>query len=208
MFRSEEVQHTFKTVQDNIFIHGTELSIENRRIINNAINLARKITIVYATFQTIAAFVFLVDPMFTFEVMLQRHNATNISSERVVYNRTLPVRFWTTLDLTRSKQFEFTHLYTYTVLQGSAITLYSVAIETFCMTTFIYLTGQFELLCYSIRNASEKVKYRIEKRQHSSGGSNGITKRLKFTADKKTKIQYSRADTELAGSAKGKGNNI
>jgi len=206
MFRSDEVQHIVKTVQENFFIHGTELSIENRKIIKNAIKLARQFTVAYLTFQTTVSVVFLVGPMFTFDVMLQTHNTTNISSKTVVYDRKLPVRFWTPLDVTRSPQFEF--VYTYSVLVGCAITLYSVATEIFCVTTFIYLTGQFELLCDSIRNASEKVKYRIEKIQHSSAGSNGINKRLEFTADKKTKILYSRADNESVISARGKGNII
>ena len=149
---------------------------------------------------------YLVGPQIFFDVMLQTHNTTNISSETVVYDRKLPVRFWTPLDVTRSPQFELA--YTYTVLAGCAITLYSAAVEIFCVTTFIYLTGQFELLCDSIRNASEKVKYRIEKIQHSSAGSNGTNKRLEFTADKKTKIQYSRADNESVISARGKGNII
>jgi hypothetical protein len=204
MFRSDEVQHIVKTVQENFFIHGTELSIENRKIIKNAIKQARQFTIAYATFQTIAVFVFFFGPLFTFDVMLQTHNITNISSETVVYDRKLPVPFWTPLDVTRSPQFEFA--YTYTVLVGSICSLYTVAIEVFCVTTFIYLTGQFELLCDSIRNASEKVKYRIEERQHSSAGSNGINKRREFTSDKKTKNQYSRADTESVSSAKGKEN--
>ena len=206
MFRSDEVQHIVKTVQENFFIHGTELSIENRRIIKNVIKQARQFTVAYLTLRTIVLVVFLVGPLITFDVMLQTHNATNFSSETIVYDRKLPIRFWTPLDVTRSPQFELA--YTYSVLVGCIFTLYSAAIDIFCVTTFIYLTGQFELLCDSIRNASEKVKYRIEKIQHSSAGSNGINKRLEFTADKKTKILYSRADTESAGSAKGKGNNI
>jgi hypothetical protein len=206
LFRSDEVQHIVKTVQENFFIHGTELSIENRKIIKNVIKQAKQFTVAYATFMTTSTVVFLVGPLITFDVMLQTHNATNFSSETVVYDRKLPVRFWTPLDVTRSPQFE--SAYTYTVLAGCAVTLYTVGIETFCVTTFIYLTGQFDLLCDSIRNASEKVKYRIDKRRHSSADSNGITKRLEFTSDKKTKIQYSRADTESVSSARGKGNII
>jgi hypothetical protein len=93
-------------------------------------------------------------------------------------------------------------------LTGSVSTLTLVGIEAFCMTTFIYLTGQFELLCDSIRNASEKVKYRLEKRQQSSAGSNGINSRPEFTSDKNTKVQISRANTDSVSSAKGKGNII
>jgi len=160
MFRSDEVQHIVKTVEENFFIHGTELSIENKKIIKNAIKLARQLTVAYATIQTTVTVVFLDGPLFTFHVMLQTHNTTNISSETAVYGRKLPVRIWTTLDVTRSPQFEVA--YTYVVIAGSTMTMYSVAIEIFCVTTFIYITGQFELLCDSIRNASEKVKYRIK----------------------------------------------
>jgi hypothetical protein len=206
MFRSDEVQHIIKTVQENFFIHGTELSIENRKIIQNVIKQARQFTVAYLTFQTTVSIVFLVSPLFTFDVMPQTHNATNIITKTVVYERKLPVRFWTPLDVTRSPQFEF--VYTYTVLAGYVISVYSVAVEIFCVTTFIYLTGQFELLCDSIRNASEKVKHRIEERQHSSAGSNGINSRLEFRADKNTKIQYSRADTKSVSSEQGKGNII
>jgi len=206
LFRRDEVQHIVKTVQENFFIHGNELSIENRRIIKNIIKQARQFTVALATIQATSMFVMLVGPLFTLDVTLQTHNATNISSETVVNDRKLPVRFWTPLDVTRSPQFELA--YTYSVLVGCIFTLYSAAIDIFCVTTFIYLTGQFELLCDSIRNASEKVKYRIEKIQHSSAGSNGINKRLEFTVDKKTKIQYSRADNESVTSARGNGNII
>ena len=204
VFRSDEIQHIFKTVQENFFIHGTELSIENKKIIKNAIKLARKITIAYVTVQTPVWVVFLFGPMISFDITLQTHNTTNISSETFVYDRTLPIRFWIPLDVTRSPQFEIA--YTYIVLIGCINAVNLGGIEIFCITTFIYLTGQFELLCDSIRNASEKVKYRLDKRQQSSAGSNGINKRLEFTSDKKTKIRYSRTNTDSVSSAKGKGN--
>ena len=204
VFRSDEVEHIVKTVQENFFIHGTELSIENRKIIKNAMKLARKITIAYVTVQTTVAVMFFFSPLFIFNVTLQTHNTTNISSETLVYNLKLPIQFWTPLDLSQIPQFGIA--YTYWALAGVVCTLNLVGIETFCMTTFIYLTGQFELLCDSIRNASEKVKYRLDRRQHSSAGSNGINKRLEFTSDKKTKIHYSRANTDSVSSAKGKGN--
>ena len=206
VFRGDEVQHIVKTVQENFFIHGTELSIENRNIIKNAMKLARKITISYLTLQTIVWFVFLFGPLVSFDVMLQTHNSTNLSSETVVYDRKLPVQIWTPLDVTRSPQFEIA--YTYTILTGSISTLNLVGTEIFCMTTFIYLTGQFELLCDSIRNASENVKYRLDKRQHSSADSNGTNKRLEFTSDKKTKFQHSSSNTESVHSANGNGNII
>jgi len=47
MFRSDEVRHILKTVQENFFIHGTELSTENRKIIKNAVKLARQLTVAY-----------------------------------------------------------------------------------------------------------------------------------------------------------------
>jgi hypothetical protein len=206
MFRSDEVQHIVKTVQENFLIHGTKLSIENRNIIKNAIKQARQFTVAYLTMRTIVLVVFLVGPLITFDVMLQTHNTTNISSETIVCDRKLPVRIWTPLDVTQSPHFEIA--YTYIVLTVSISTLNWVVTDIFCLTTLIYLTGQFELLCDSIRNASEKVKYRIEGKQHSSAGSNGINKRREFTADKKTKIRYSRADTKSIISGKGKGNII
>jgi hypothetical protein len=129
MFRSDEVQHIVKRVQEIFFIHGTELSIKIRRIIKNAIKLARQFTVAYATFQTTVLVVFLVGPLFTSDLMLQAHNTTNISSKTVVYEQKLPVRFWTKLDVTRSPQFEIA--YTYTELVVCAITLYSVQLRYF-----------------------------------------------------------------------------
>jgi hypothetical protein len=206
VFRGDEVQHIVKTVQENFFIHGTELSIENRKIIENAMKRARKITIGYLTLQTIVWVVFLFGPLISFDVVLQTHNTTNINSETVVYDRKLPIPFWAPMDVTRSPQFEIA--YAYLVLMGSINSLNVVGIETFCMTNFIYLTGQFELLCDSIRNASEKVKYRIDNRHRSSADSNGTNKSLEITSHKKAKIQLSRANTDLLSSAKGKGNII
>jgi hypothetical protein len=204
--RSDEVQHIVKTVQENFFIFGTELSTENRNIIKNTMKLARKITVAYATMQLSTIVVFMFGPLASFSVMLHTHNATNISSETLVYDRKLPLQFWIPLDVTRSPQFEIA--YVYVVIAGFMNTWNVVGIEAFCMTTFIYLTGQFELLCDSIRNASEKVKYRPDDRQHSSAGNDGINKHLKFTSDKKTEIQYSKANTDSVISAKGKVNII
>jgi hypothetical protein len=206
MFRSDEVQHVVKTVQENFFIHGTELSTENRNIIKNTMKLAKKITVAYATMQASATAVFLFGPLTSFSVMLQTHNATNISSATSVYDRKLPLQLWFPLDLTRSPRFEIA--YTYLVLTALMNLWNIVGIEAFCMTTFIYLTGQFELLCDSIRNASEKVKYRLDERQHSTPDSDGINKRLEFTSDKKIKIQYSKANVDSVISAKGKVNLI
>ena len=62
IFRSDEVQRIFKTVQENFFIHGTELSIENRKIIKDVMKLGRQLTVAYATLQTTVSFVFLFSP--------------------------------------------------------------------------------------------------------------------------------------------------
>jgi hypothetical protein len=204
MFRGDEIQHFVQTVQKNFFIHGTELSTENRKIIKNTMKLSRKITVAYATMSTVVWVLFLTGPLTSFGVMLQTHNTTNISSETLVYGRKLPVQIWTPLDLTRSPQYAIA--YVYVMLSGGVSSLILVGTETFCITTFVCLTGQFELLCDSIRNASEKVKYRLEKKRQSSAGNNGINRRLKFTSDKKTKIQYSRANIDSVSSANGKGN--
>ena len=200
MLRGDEVQLIVKMIQDNFFIHGTELSTENRKIIKHTMKLARKVTVAYATLQMTVGAVFIFGPLTSFDVVLQTHNTTNKSSESLVYDRNLPIQLWIPLDITRSPQFEIA--YTYVALAGFANSANMVGIEIFCMTNFIYLTSQFELLCDSIRNASEKVKYRLHKRQHSAAGS------LEFTSDKKTKIQYPRANTDSVSSAKGKGNII
>jgi hypothetical protein len=152
IFRGDEVQHIVKTVQENFFFFFFELSIENSKIIKKTIKQARKITIAYSTLLIIVYFGFLAGPLINFDVMLQTHNTTNMSSETVVYDRKLPVRFWTPLDVTRSPQFEITYMYV--ALAGFTITVNYVATEIFCVTTFIYLTSQFALLCESIRNAS------------------------------------------------------
>jgi hypothetical protein len=112
MFRSDKVQHIVTTVQENFFIHGTELSIENRKIIKYGIKLLRKITIAYLTLQTSVWVVYLAGPQISFDVMLQTHNTTNISSETVVYERKLPLRIWIPLDVTRSPQFNKFHNHT------------------------------------------------------------------------------------------------
>jgi hypothetical protein len=111
IFRSDEVQHIVKTVQENFFIHGTELSIENRKIIKNVMKLARKITIAYSTIQTTSWVVFLLGPLISFDVTLQTHNTTNISSKKLVYDRKLPIQLWIPLDVTRSPQFEIAYMY-------------------------------------------------------------------------------------------------
>ena len=203
IFRSDEVQRIVKTVQENFFIHGTELSIENRKIIKDVMKLGRQLTVAYATLQTTVSFVFLFSPRCLPSMYYFRHTIQQtLALKRLFMPRSCLFKFWTPLDLTQTPQFGM--VYTYWAVTGFICTVNLVRTETFCMTTFIYLTGQFELLCDSIKNASEKVKYRLDKRQHSSAGSNGINKRLEFTSDKKTKIQYSTAKADSVSSAKGK----
>ncbi|XP_033609946.1 uncharacterized protein LOC117282825 [Cryptotermes secundus] len=71
-----------------------------------------------------------------------------------------------------------------------------VGIEAFLMTTFIYLTGQFELLCDSIRNASQRVTYRLNQRQLASAGGDDINELHDFMSDKEKKNRYSNGNTE------------
>jgi hypothetical protein len=204
MFRADEIQHVVRMAQENFFIHGTELSTENRKIIKNTMKLARKITVAYATMTAFAWVMFLLSPLASFDAMPQTQNTTNISSDPPVHDLKLPIQCWTPLDVTRSPQYEI--VYMYVAVTGCVCSLTLVGVESLCMTGFVYLAGQFELLCDSIRNASEKVKYRLDKRRKPSAGSVGINRRLQFASDKKTNIQYSRANTGSVSSAKGKGN--
>jgi hypothetical protein len=201
IIRGDEVQHIVKTVQENFFIHETELSIENRKIIKNTISQARKMTIAYVTIYALAIVVFLLSPLISFDAILQTHNATNISSETLVYDRKLPLQLWTPLDVTRSPQFEIA--YTYVAISISINAVNITGIDVFCITTFLYLTGQFELLCDSLRNASERVEYRLHERTHSSTCNDRINKHLDLTSDK-TAIRLSKANTDSVVSAKGK----
>lgn len=197
LFRSEEVNHIVQTIQENFIIHGSELSTENRQIIRNTIKLARKVVIAYATMQTSSLATYtILGPLISFSVPLQTQNATNISYETRISDRKLPFELWFPVDVSQYPRFEIA--YVYLSATGIVNSWSVVAIEVFCMTTFIYIAGQFELLSDSIRNASERVIYRLNEIQHSSASIDDIDTPQKFTSDKKMKIQYSNANTELS----------
>jgi hypothetical protein len=196
LFRSEEVSHIVQAVQDNFIIHKTELSTENRQIIRNTINLARKITLAYGTMQTSSMCIYIIlGPLISFALQPHNQNATNISSDTSISDRKLPFQIWFPVDVTESPRFEIAYIY---LSATGCINTWSImGIEILCMTTFIYVAGQFELLCDSIRNASERVINRLNEKQHSSAGIDNIHTTQKFAFDKKKmKINYSNAYTE------------
>jgi hypothetical protein len=195
LFRHDEVQHITNTVQENFIIHGSELSTENRNIIKNTVKSARRVTIAYATMNISSLIIYtILGPLISAKVPFHTQNATNISSESHVSNRKLPFETWFPVDVTHSPRFEIAYMY----LSITAVvnTCNFVGIEVFLMTTFIYITGQFELLCDSIRNASERVTYRLNQRQLASADSDDINESNEFTSDKQKKIGFSDGNTE------------
>jgi hypothetical protein len=195
LFRTDEVQHIIDTVKENFFIHGSELSTENRNIIKNTIKFARKITVTYATINICLVIIYtLLGPLISVSVPFQTRNAANISSEGHVSKRKFPFETWFPVDVTQSPRFEIAYMYlsTTTVVNSWNFS----AIEMFFMTTFIYITGQFELLCDSIRNASERVKNRLNLRQVASAGSDDSNEPRDFTSDKEKAARHSNGNTE------------
>lgn len=194
LFRNVEVQHITNTVQENFVIHGKELSTENRTIIKNAIKFARKITIAYATMNIASLIIYtILGPLISASVPFQTQNEANISSGIHVSNRKLPFEIWFPVDVTQSPRFEIAYMYLSTTI---VVNMWNfVGIEAFFMTTFIYLTGQFELLCDSIRNASQRVTYRLNQRQLASAGGD-INEPHDFTSDKEKKDRYSNGNTK------------
>jgi hypothetical protein len=195
LFRNDEVQQITNTVQENFIIHGSALSTENRNVIKNTIKLARKIAIFYATMYTFSLVIYtILGPLVSASVPFQTQNATNISSESRASNRKLPFETWFPMDVTQSPRFEIAYMY----LSTTAIinTWNMVGTDLFFMTTFIYITGQFELLCDSIRNASERVTYRLNQRQLATASSDDSNEPHEFTLEKKKRIQYSNGNTE------------
>jgi hypothetical protein len=192
--RKDEVQHIIKTAQENFIIHGTELSTENRKIIKNTIKRARNIAIAYATMQTSSLALYIIfGPLISSGIPHDTQNTTDISSGTHTPHRKLPFEIWFPVDVTKSPRFEIAYIYL--SITGIVNSWTVVGMEVFCMTTFIYITGQFELLCDSIRNASQRVKDKIDERRHSSAGCDDISKLQVFPSNME-KIKFSNATTE------------
>jgi hypothetical protein len=154
-----------------------------------------KVTIAYATTNLSSLIMYtILGPLISATVPFHTQNATNISSESHVSNRKLPFETWFPVDVTHSPRFEIAYMYLSTT--GVVNTWNFVGIEAFFMTTFIYITGQFELLCDSIRNASERVAYRLNQRQFAVAESDEINKPHQFTSDKEEKIGFSDGNIE------------
>lgn len=195
IFRSTEVQHITDAVQENFIIHSKELSTENRNIIKNAIKLARKITIAYATIYTCSLVIYtILGPLISASVPFQAERAGNDSSILDVSNLKLPFEIWFPVDVTRSPRFEIAYVY---LSATGIINVWNiVAIEVFFMTNFIYITSQFELLCDSIRNASETVACRLRKTQLAPAESDNINELQVFTSNKEKIIRHYNDNTE------------
>jgi hypothetical protein len=196
LFRSDDVRHITNAVQENFTIHGSELSTENKNIIKNAIQLARKISIAYASMYTVSLIIYtILGPLISANMPFHTQSTGNDSNEIHVPNRKLPFDTWFPVDVSESPRFEIAYVYLSTT--GIINTWNIVGIELFFMTNFIYITGQFELLCDSIRNASERVACRLSQTQLISAVSDDIDDPEMFMSNKEKSIPYSKENTAL-----------
>jgi hypothetical protein len=195
IFRSDEVQYITDAVQENFIIHSKELSTENRNIIKNAIKLARKITFAFATIYTCSLVIYtILGPLISASLPFQTEIAGNASSTHNVSNLKLPFEVWFPVDVTGSPRFEIAYVY---LSATGIINVWNIAaVEVFFMTNFIYITGQFELLCDAIRNASEKVASRLSQTQLAPADSDDINEPQVFASDKEKIIGHHNENTE------------
>ncbi|XP_069690278.1 uncharacterized protein [Periplaneta americana] len=157
-FRTGEVQTIVNAIKGNFFIHGDELSTENRLVIKKVLRHAKIITMSYfAVGATASVMYHLMSPIVTRmhdEAEQREHNATH--ETEVI----LPQKIWFPFDESQSPIYEI--VYVYTALIGLQETFSLMMIQMFSMALMIYLSGQFELLGEELRSTSSNVALRLQ----------------------------------------------
>ena len=153
----KEIQKLIRAVYENFYIHGTELTAHESRIIRETIKYARKISIGYVTLYCMTALSMILQPLTS--VQRDKANEDTLNRTREAH-RNLPFNSWyPNWDKTKSPEYEIEYLSQamLTVLEAWCLG----SIDTFCVTLMIHVGCQFDLLGISLRSISKNVLSKI-----------------------------------------------
>ncbi|PSN30185.1 Odorant receptor 52 [Blattella germanica] len=166
-FRKKELEQVMSDVKKNFHIHGNRLTTENQKIIYETMLKARYICVTFAIMLYFSFFVYCdILPLVT----IKNHEYTfNFESTGcLIHNITitysemrLPIDVW--LPYSLKKTFVFQLTYTLLLIGCQVEAFNYISTDALFITLILYISGQFELLCDSLRSMPKNLEIRLAK---------------------------------------------
>jgi hypothetical protein len=150
VLRRKKTANLILTLENNFYIHGKNLNHEEKSIIKNAISLAKKTTVIYFGSLCLTATLSILTPP-TLALTSKNVNSTiNQGHNLLIW------KAWFPIDPTVYPYNIYAYIYqaTITFIEGCFII---GGLNAFYIVLIIYTTSQFELLCSSLRNATQNI---------------------------------------------------
>jgi hypothetical protein len=144
----KEIQNLIKALYKNFYIHGKDLDAQESRIVQEAIENGKRVSIVYFSLVCSTIVAMLLHPLTFKPTEMDQEGALNHTDGP---RRVLPFKLWfPNWDPTTSPQYEIEYVVQImiTVLEG----WYVGATDSFCATIMLLVGCQFDLLCNSLMN--------------------------------------------------------
>lgn len=156
----KEIQNLIKTLYKNFYIRGKELDAQESRIVQEAIENGRRVSIGYFALVSSTVVAMLLHPLTFKPAEMDQEGALNHTAGP---QRILPFKlYFPKWKATTSPQYEIEYVVQImiTVLEG----WYVGSTDSFCATIMILIGCQFDLLCNSLMkiNKDESLKSEIE----------------------------------------------
>jgi hypothetical protein len=147
----KEIRNLIKGLYNNFYIRGKELDAQESRIVHEAIQNGRRVSIVYFSLVSSTVVAMLLQPLTVRQAEMDQEGALNHTEEP---HRILPFKLWfPNWNPTTSPQYEIEY-----VVQIMITTLegwYIGAADSFCATIMILVGCQFDLLCNSVMHINK-----------------------------------------------------
>jgi hypothetical protein len=166
VLRRKKMTSLTVALENNFYIHRQNLNHEEKSIIKNAMSLAKTTTVLYLGSICVTVSIMILTPP-TLALTSGRVNSTIKQG----YNL-LIWRAWLPVDpnVYPYNIFAYIHQAASTFAEGCFII---GSLNAFYIVLIIYTTSQFELLCSSLRNATQNIRDQIKEGSTVNKGSSG-----------------------------------
>ena len=165
IFYRKEIRNLIKAIYKNFYIRGKELDDHESRIVHEAIENGRRVSIGYFSLVSSTVVAMLLNPLTIKQTEMDQEGAFNGTE---VPRRILPFKLWFPYwNPATSPQYEIEYVVQImiTTLEGWFIG----AIDSFCATIMILVGCQFDLLCNSLTSISKDASLKSEIETHTKG---------------------------------------
>lgn len=149
----KKIQHLINAVYKNFYIRGKKFEADESRIVHEAIQNGRTVSIGYFSLVFSTTTSMLLRPLTVTPTDFDQEETLNSTA---VPPRILPFKLWFPMwDATSSPKYEIE--YVVQVLIATLEGWFVGATDSFCVTIMILVSCQFDLLCNSLKNLNKNV---------------------------------------------------